>query len=52
MHFYRFPLTFRKGSSVLPLCVGAQETAYTLSFGANGLLEGPRTGVEHVKALY
>ena len=38
MQFYRFPLTFRKGSSIVPLCEGAQETAYTLSFGANGLL--------------
>ena len=38
IHFYRFPLTFSKGSSILPLCEGAQETAYTISFGGNRLL--------------
>ena len=38
MHFYRFPSTFRKGSSIIKLCEGTQKTAYTLSFGAKGLL--------------
>ena len=35
MNFYRFPLNFIKGSSILLLIEKAQETAYTLSFGAN-----------------
>ena len=38
MHLYRFSLTFRKVSSIIPLCGVAQETVYMLSFGSNALL--------------
>ena len=35
MHFYRFLLGFSKGSSIPPICQGAQETEYTLRFEEN-----------------
>ena len=38
MHVYRFLLGFSKGSSVPPICQGAQKTQYTLFFEENGLL--------------
>ena len=50
MNFYRFPLTFIKGSSIIPLCEGSKETEYTLCFEENGIL-GDNNGRRTCKIL-